>query len=558
MATDIIVLGLGPGAWGQLTGEARDILNKVRPDHLYFRTIKHPTVDALPAATRDGAHSFDALYEASPTFEAIYTNIAASLSLAARNAAAGSPIIYAVPGHPLIGEASVLRLLTRAQIADIPVRIVAGLSFIEPLCTALRLDPLAAGLQLVDATQLASELEVTPTQLAASDRKDDGGPQFFSPYSIPFANNRLPTLLTLSPNAPLLVSQLYNSRTAGMVKLALLELYPPDYEVTLVRAAGTAQELVLRLPLHELDHSEHAAAVNHLTCLYLPPMPALASTRQLSSLIYIMARLNGPRGCPWDREQSHQTIKQNLIEETYEAVEALDALAANPNDADALHKFAEELGDILLQVVFHAQLGAISGEFTLAEVVNHIASKLLRRHPHVFGDVQVSGSGEVLQNWEQIKQQERAAAAAKKATRTEAGSEISGGLKGVSRQLPALHYAQEIAGRVARRGFDWPSADGVLDKVREEIAELAAAPDPQNQREEFGDLLFTLAHLANWLKLDAEESLRLANAKFVRRFAATERKVAAAGLRWDDLDLAALDHFWDAVKADERATAAES
>lgn len=549
MATSIIVLGLGPGAWGQVTGEARDILGKVQPSNLYLRTRKHPTVDHLSPTLRREAQSFDALYESSPTFDAIYTGIAAQLTQAARNATPGTPIVYAVPGHPLVGEASVQRLLTRAQVAGIEVRIVAGLSFIEPLCTSLRLDPLAAGLQLVDATQIAAELEVTPTQLAADPNSNEAA-QFFSPYTLPFASNKLPTLLTLSPNVPLVVSQLYNLRTAGAVKLALLELYPADHEVTVVRAAGMEDELTVRLPLHELDHSEHEAAINHLSCLYLPPLPALATTHNFSSLVYIMARLNGPHGCPWDREQTHQTIKQNLIEETYEAVDAMDALAADPDDSEALHKFAEELGDILLQVMFHSQIGAINGEFTLAEVVNHVASKLLRRHPHVFGDTQVSGAGEVLQNWEQIKQAERAA---KAKVANGPVLEISEGLAGISRHLPALHYAQEVQSRMARRKFDWDNPQDVLAKVQEEVGELAEVDDPIKQREEFGDLLFALVNYARWLKLDAEEALRLANTKFMRRVAGIERKVLANGQRWDDLDLAALDRYWNEVKRDERA-----
>jgi tetrapyrrole methylase family protein / MazG family protein len=540
MATNIIVVGLGPGSWGQVTGEARDILNKTSAERLYLRTSQHPTVDNLPRSLRENCHSFGALFENSPTFEAVQTEIAAQLIAAARNGS-GMPIVYAVPGHPLIGEASVKRLLNRAQIIGIEVRIVAGISFIEPVCAALGFDPLLAGLQIVDSAQLAAELEIGP-----GDRDRDF---YFSSFSVPFSGSKLPTLLALSPNLPLLLSQVFNTAVASMVQTGLLELYPAPHPVSLVRAAGSDGQQVLEVPLGELA-ARGEAMFSPLTCLYVPPLPALAATRSLDTLIYITGRLQGPNGCPWDREQTHQSIKQNLIEETYEAVDALDALAADATGeylAENLDKFAEELGDVLLQVVFQSQMATINGEFTLGDVARHVSSKLMRRHPHVFGDVQVSGSGEVLQNWEEIKKAERAG---KVKASSEPRLEMSEGLKGVSRQLPALHYAQEVQGRVARVGFDWPNIEGVLDKVREEVAEIAAA-DATHKREEFGDLLFAIVNLGRWLGLDVEEALRLANQKFIRRFAALEGKAVTQGRQLKDMTLDEMDALWNEVKGEE-------
>ncbi len=543
MATDIIVVGLGQ-SWGQATGEARDILNKTSADRLYLRTRQHPTIDNLPRAVRENCHSFDALFEGSPAFEAVQTEIAAQLIAAARNGAGDQPIVYAVPGHPLVGEASVKRLLNRAQIGGIAVRIVAGISFIEPVCAALCLDPLATGLQIVDSNQLASELEA-----GSGDRDRDF---YFSSFSLPFNSSKLPTLLSLSANLPLLLAQVYNATIAVAVQRSLLELYPPQHPVSLVRSAGSEGEQVLELALGELA-SEGAALFSPLTCLYVPPLPALSSTRALDTLVYITGRLQGPNGCPWDREQTHQSIKQNLIEETYEAVDALDALTADvsgEHTAENLDKFAEELGDVLLQVVFQSQMAAINGEFTMGDVVRHISSKLVRRHPHVFGDTQVSGSGEVLQNWEEIKKAERAT----KATPTDAPRlPMSEGLQGVSRQLPALHYAEEVQGRVARVGFDWPNISGVLDKVREEITEVSEA-DESHKREEFGDLLFAIVNLGRWMGLDVEETLRLSNRKFIRRFTAVEAKAVVSGRQLKEMTLEEMNALWDEVKADEHGS----
>ncbi len=545
MATDIIVVGLGQ-SWGQATGEAHDILNKTNAERLYLRTRQHPTIDNLPRAVRENCHSFDALFEGSPAFEAVQTEIAAQLIAAARNGAGGQPIVYAVPGHPLVGEASVKRLLNRAQIGGIAVRIVAGISFIEPVCAALGLDPLATGLQIVDSNQLAAELET-----GTGDRDRDF---YFSSFSLPFNSSKLPTLLALSPNLPLLLAQVYNAAIAGAVQRSLLELYPPQHRVSLVRSAGSEGEQVVELALGELD-SEGAALFSPLTCLYVPPLPVLASMRSLDTLVYITGRLQGPNGCPWDREQTHQSIKQNLIEETYEAVDALDALTADVSgeqrNAD-LDKFAEELGDVLLQVVFQSQMATINGEFTLGDVAQHVSSKLVRRHPHVFGDTQVSGSGEVLQNWEEIKKTERAAKATFDAPRLP----MSEGLQGVSRQLPALHYAEEVQRRVARVGFDWPNISGALDKVREEVAEVSEA-DESHKREEFGDLLFAIVNLGRWMDLDVEETLRLANRKFIRRFTAVEAKAVASGRQLKEMTLEEMDALWDEVKADERSTSGE-
>ena len=256
-------------------------------------------------------------------------------------------MIYAVPGHPLIGEASVQRVLTLARERGLSTSIVAGVSFLEPVCTALELDPLEAGTQLFDATTLAA-------------LGDDE-----------VAGKIIPTL-------PLLVGQVYNRRLASAVKLVLSEVYPDEWPVKLVRAAGVGDdETVVTLPLYELDRGTSLA--NHLSTLYVPPVDELTALRLPETLRYITMRLRRePDGCPWDRKQTHQSLTRYVIEETYEVVEALEE-----ND---MEKLADELGDLLLQVYLHSEIARQEGEFAISDVFEHVNAKLIRRHPHVFGD----------------------------------------------------------------------------------------------------------------------------------------------------------------------------
>ena len=254
-------------------------------------------------------------------------------------------------------------------------------------------------------------------------------------------------------------------------------------------------------------------------------------------LLAIMAALRDPKtGCPWDIEQSFASIAPYTIEEAHEVA---DAIAR-----EAWDELPGELGDLLLQVVFHAQMAAEAGLFEFSDVVARISDKMIDRHPHIFGDESRDKSAEQqVRDWEEIKARERAAKAEK------------GVLDGVALGLPALTRAVKLQNRAARVGFDWPAAEQVLDKIREETAELVAArdsADPAHLTEEFGDLLFVMANLARHLKIDPEEALRLANAKFTRRFRRIEAALAAQGRRPEDSDLAEMDALWNQAKADER------
>ncbi|HEX4836709.1 MAG TPA: nucleoside triphosphate pyrophosphohydrolase [bacterium] len=268
-------------------------------------------------------------------------------------------------------------------------------------------------------------------------------------------------------------------------------------------------------------------------------------------LVAIMARLRGPGGCPWDREQTHASLRPYLLEETYEALEAIDDGAPD--------RLREELGDLLLQVVFHAQMAAEAGAFTINDVVASLAEKLVRRHPHVFGEAQVSGAEGVVARWDAIKDEERAQARASHDGSLHRGQDGTGGaaadgqsaLDGLARTLPALMLAQHMQARAARAGFTWPDLHAAIVKIREELTELeraAASGPPEDIADELGDLLFTAANLSRYLGLDGELALRAASAKFKDRFTRLEAAARKAGRRLGEYTPDELHSLWRAAR----------
>ncbi|HOU41182.1 MAG TPA: nucleoside triphosphate pyrophosphohydrolase, partial [Promineifilum sp.] len=398
-------------------------------------------------------------------------------------------IVYAVPGHPFVGEATVAAITRGAAEAGIPVEIVAGLSFVEPVLAALGIDALD-GLQLFDAIELASYL--------------------YPP---------------INPDVPLLLGQVYSRLLAGQLKAALMSIYPPEQPVALIHAAGEAEQRVEHLALHEFDRSQH---IDHLTSLYVPALPVKAG---LTALAETVAVLRSPDGCPWDQEQTSQSLREGFLEEAYEALAAIDA-----EDESNLR---EELGDLLYHIVMQTQIAAEADSFTLTEVIAGIEAKLKRRHPHVWGDWQVSSSADVLRNWEILKQREK----------SDAGATPASVLDGIPPALPALARSQKIQGKAANTGFDWPNIEGVFDKLAEEVAEVRAATTAGEKRAELGDVLFVVVNLARWLGADAETALREANERFMRRFRGVERLAAGRGLALSSLSFEALDGLWQEVKA---------
>jgi MazG family protein len=264
-------------------------------------------------------------------------------------------------------------------------------------------------------------------------------------------------------------------------------------------------------------------------------------------LVAVQARLRARDGCPWDREQTHESLRTYLIEETYEVLEALES------GTDA--KFAEEMGDLLLQIVFHSQIAQEEGRFTVSDVIREIHDKMIRRHPHVFGERRAKDSAEVLRNWEQIKSQERLEASKIRGGAENKRPKEASLLDGVSRCLPATLEGFQLTRKAARSGFDWEDARGIFEKLREEAAELQAAlkrSEPRKTEEELGDLLFAAVNLARFLKLDPEIALKKANAKFSRRFRAMEGQARESGREFKNLPRAEMEALWDATKKTER------
>lgn len=448
MPEGIIILGLGPGDPGQLTREAWQVLEAAH--EVFVRTTRHPTVAGLPAHL--AIRSFDELYEEHTTFTEVYASITERVMELGRRP---EGVIYAVPGHPLVAEASVQQILHQAAEQGVPVRVVAGLSFLEPVLTHLGLDPLDRGLQIVDAMQIG-------------------------------ARHHPP----LDPDQPALVAQLYGRQLASDVKLTLMNLYPAEHPVTLIQGAGTSAETGWTVPLFELDREPN---LNDLTTLYIPPLDRPSG---LATLQDIVAHLRAPDGCPWDREQTHATLRRHLIEETYEVLEAIDT--------DDPEKLMEELGDLLLQVLLHSQIGVESGEFGITDVAAGLIAKLIHRHPHVFGDVRVKDAGEVLRNWERLKAEERGETA-----------KVSGLFDSIPPALPALLRAQEVQDRAARLGVDGTSQAEIDRRIVEALKQAIATTEPEQRAVALGEALFAMVRLARTLNVEAESALRETTERFV-------------------------------------------
>ena len=477
----IIILGLGPADSRYLTLEANDILAKAQT--IYLRTARHPIVDELPEHLT--LVDFDYLYEEAEDFNEIYRQIATKIiDLGRASADRDQFIIYAVPGHPMVGETTTLLILSEAELESIPVRIVAGLSFIEPALSLLKVDTLD-GLQIFDVLEVAG-------------------------YHHP----------PIDPDRPALLAQIYNRQVASQLKLALMAIYPDEHQVVLVHKAGTRDQRAVQTPLYEIDRGKH---LSHLTSLFVP---SIKESGSLSTFAETVAILRSPDGCPWDQEQTPKSLRSGLLEETGEVLEAIDA-----GDPEAL---AEELGDLLYHIVMQIQMANEELYFKMSDVIGGIDAKLKRRHPHVWGDVKLSNSEEVIQIWEAIKSREK----------SKTGSVVDNVPKG----LPALARAQMIQNRVKGVGFDWPSIEGVFDKIAEEIGELNSSADDRERSRELGDVFFAIVNWSRWSGIDAETALREANSRFEDRFRRMEREAAAKNIDLRALNIDELEELWNEAK----------
>ena len=482
--TGITLLGLGPGDPGLLTRQAWDLITNIT--EIYLRTRQHPVVSHFPPGLK--IHSFDHLYENGDSFEQVYNRI---VDVVLERGKQTHGVVYAVPGHPFVAEATSPEISRRAKDQGIPLRVVEGLSFLDTIFTALEVDPLPQ-------TVIVDGLEVAMAH--------------FPPFP---------------PSAPAVIAQIHSPFIAAEVKLTLNALFPDQHTVMLVHGAGSSQVRVERLPLFEIDRSPH---IGLLTTLFVPPMGERTSFEDFQEVV---AHLRAPDGCPWDREQTHQTLRPHLLEEAYELLSALDS-----DDPGAMR---EEFGDLLLQIVLHAQIASEYGEFNMSDILAGINSKIVHRHPHVFKDLKLDGVDGVLKNWERLKAAEREAK----------GQLESSVLDGVSLTLPALAQAEAYQKRAARVGFDWPNLQGVLEKVLEEYHESQQATSADQRFAEIGDLLFSVVNLARWFDVDAESALREANIRFKNRFSFIESNARSKGIVLEEMSLEDKDALWDQSKFDD-------
>ncbi|WP_458353715.1 bifunctional methyltransferase/pyrophosphohydrolase YabN [Peribacillus frigoritolerans] len=485
---EITIIGLGAGDLEQLPlGIYKKLL---QTEQCYVRTADHPVIGDLK---REGINftAFDGIYEKHDQFEAVYEEIAETLLHEASN----HSVLYAVPGHPMVAEKTVQLLLEKGSALGIAIKLEGGQSFLDPLFQAVRIDPIE-GFQLLDGTDLSpDDLHITQHMI---------------------------------------IGQVYDAFSASNVKLTLMEKLPDDYEVYIVTAAGSSQEKVTKCALFELDRQME---LSNLTSVYVPPVKDEALRyREFSKLRRVIAELRGPDGCPWDKKQTHESLKKYLIEEAYELIDSIDE-----GDDEGM---IGELGDVLLQVMLHSQIGEDEGMFTIDDVIEGITAKMIRRHPHVFGDVEVNGEEDVLVNWQKIKEDE-------KGGETKALKSI---LDGIEKSLPNLLRAEEYQKRAAKVGFDWDEVSEAWKKVREEVQELeeeilSPNRDTERIKSELGDLFFALVNISRYYDIQAEEAVYKANQKFHQRFTYIEECIQRADKKFEDYTLEELDSYWDEAKA---------
>jgi tetrapyrrole methylase family protein/MazG family protein len=486
----VVVVGLGPGGAEHVTTETLSTIERI--ERRYLRTARHPSAHLVPDAV-----TFDDVYETADRFEHVYAEITERLVAAA---AEHGEVLYAVPGSPLVLERSV-----RALRADVRIECVVlpAMSFLDVAWARLGIDPVEVAVRLIDGHEFATA-----------------------------AANATGALLVAHTHANWVLSD---------IKLSIddptgaLDATP----VVLLQGLGTSDERIVPTTWADMDRTIEA---DHLTCLYIPALGAPVADGYVR--FHRLARTLREQ-CPWDIEQTHRSLIPYLVEETYEVVDAIEQLDADdPSSDEAL---IEELGDLLYQVEFHATIAEQEGRFTIADITRGVHDKLVRRHPHVFGDVdgnlvEVDGTGQVLSNWDAIKRLEKQGTSQQRTS-------IFDGIPGA---LPALALAHKVQQKAAKVGFDWPDVHGALPKIAEEAGELVRAADSGDAEataDELGDLLFAVVNVARHLDVDPETCLRAATSKFRLRFEAVEELAVQRGIDIHTAGLDALDALWDEVKA---------
>jgi len=483
----ITIIGLGPAGVAHLGSEVRGIL-ATDGTTIVLRTLAHPGAEAL--ADQHDVVTCDDLYDTMEVFDDVYAAIAHRVV----DAAASSPVVYAVPGSAIVGERAVPMIRSLAADKGYEVRIEPGLSFLDLAYIAVGVDPITDGAQILDARDLPDPLPL-----------------------------HIPTFIT----------QVDSVIRAGDVALALMRTVAPDVTVTVLDRLGDPDEVIDTMPVSEL--SRYSAGPR--TSVFVP---------QTSSGFHGLIEINRilREKCPWDNTQTHHTLVTHLLEEAYETVDAITALPQQAPEGDAdfgiYAEVEEELGDLLLQVVFHATMAAEAGAFDIDEVAEAIRRKLVARHPHVFGDVSVDGPDDVLANWEEIKQTEK--------NRASLMDDIPSGMPGIARSLKVQKRARSV-------GFDWENRDDVVSVLQGEIEELVeAGDDSEAAMHEVGDVLFTSVNLARHYGIDPEVALRSAVERFRDRFRRMETAFAQDSASMRDASPQELEAAWEEAKKNVHRT----
>lgn len=478
----ITVVGLGPGSKDALTIGVLEVLKNNK--NIYFRTEKHPNVEYLKSMGIT-FETCDNFYDKYDNFDDIYKAIAEELI--AIHKEKGS-LVYAVPGHPLVAEKSVTLLLKLCEEYGIESKLMPSVSFIDAVIESLKLDPIE-GVKIVDAFDIREQV--------------------------------------MDKRIGMVITQVYNKFIASETKLALCEYYSDDTDIIFVRAAGVeGLESIRTIKLYDLDRQED---IDYLTSIYIPKKTD--EIKDFQDLVNVMSVLRGEDGCMWDLEQTHESLKRYLIEECYEVIEAID------EEDD--EKLVEELGDVLLQVVFHAEIGREEGYFNINDVIRSITNKMISRHPHIFSDVKVKNTEEILDNWDDIKKKEKSMT-----TYTEE-------LAHIPKCLPGLLRADKVQRKAGKVGFDWKDVEPAMEKVLEELQEIKdvyKGSDMSRIQEEVGDLIFATVNIARLLDIDPEFAVNYTIDKFIKRFQFIEESAIRKGLDMKSMTLEEMDTLWDEAK----------
>ncbi|SDY57212.1 tetrapyrrole methylase family protein / MazG family protein [Proteiniborus ethanoligenes] len=479
----ITVVGLGPGDVSSLTLGAIEIIGN--GNKVFLRTEKHPTVEYLDQKGIE-YNSYDYAYEIEASFEKVYEHITQDLVTKSQK---HGHITYCVPGHPLVAEKTVAMLISLEKQGKIELEIVPGLSFIEPIILAVGHDPIN-GLKVIDGLNIKE--------------------------------------ISVDINIDCIITQVYDKMRASEVKLALAEIYGDEHEIYVISSAGIKKdEEIVKIPLYELDRVDN---IGYLTSIYVPRVKD-KSIYDIYDLIRIMEKLRGEEGCPWDAEQTHVSLREYIIEEAYEVVDAI-----NNEDMDAL---ADELGDLLLQVVFQSQIGKEEGYFNFWDVTTNICKKLIYRHPHVFLDKTADNVYEALKNWNDMKAEEKNIK-----TYTER-------LKDIPKSLPSLMRSYKVQQRAADVGFDWEHVNGAIEKLHEELNEVIQEIENNNKENlelEIGDLIFAIVNVSRFLNINPENAINKTIEKFVERFEFIETESKKMGKNLKEMSLEDMDFMWEKAK----------